>query len=426
VVTRIPVCVVRPTSAADVASVIKFAGRHGVSVATRGSGHSQSGQSLGERIVLDLSDLAASQHFDSQAQTITCSAGITWRSLLEETAQAGLSPPVLTNNLDVTVGGTLSTGGLGVASWKFGTQADHCLEVEVVTGEGEVVRCSRENNSDLFDAVRGGLGQFGVIIEATLRLRQHQPRFRSFYLLYDDLTYLLEDLRLLMTEGRFHYLESWAVPCPQGFRKTGGERQPFAQWFYPLHLTLETTDAPPAPMEKLGGLRFYRLVHTEDGPIEEFFSRLDPLFALWKRGGFWSYAHPWMECVLPWQSCQLYITQLLAQLPPQAVAGGHVLLWPARGDASSVPLFMRPAGEFLMGFGLLPAVPPHLLNEALPRLNFASAASTLMGAKRYLSGWIAFDQDQWKAHYGAHWPTVVELKKRFDPKGVLNPCFIPL
>jgi cytokinin dehydrogenase len=419
-----PACVVRPASTADVASVIKFASQHGLSVATRGSGHSQSGQSLGEHIVLELSALATTHHFEPQAQTITCSAGITWRSLLAATAQAGLSPPVLTNNLDVTVGGTLSTGGLGVASWKFGTQADHCLDLEVITGEGEVVRCSRENNSDLFDAVRGGLGQFGVITEATLRLRHHQPRFRSFYLLYDDLTYLLEDLRLLMTGDRFHYVESWAVPCPQGFRKMGGERQPFAQWFYPLHLTLETTDAPPAPMEKLGGLRFYRLVHTEDGLIADFFSRLDPLFALWKRAGFWNHAHPWMECVLPWQSCQLYITQLLAQLPPQAIAGGHILLWPARGDASSVPLFMRPPGEFVMGFGLLPAVPPHFLDEALPRLNFASAASTLMGAKRYLSGWVAFDQDQWKAHYGARWPAVVELKKKFNPNGVLNPGFI--
>jgi cytokinin dehydrogenase len=425
VVTRLPACVVRPVSAADVARVIEFAARHQLGVATRGAGHSQSGQSLSEHIVLEMGALAARLEPNPQAQTITCSAGTTWRSLLAETVQAGLSPPVLTNNLDVTVGGTLSTGGLGVASWKLGTQADHCVELEVVTGEGAVVRCSRQNNSELFDAVRGGLGQFGVITEATLRLRQHQPRFRSFYLLYDDLTYLLEDLRAVMTEDRFHYLESWAVPCPQGFRKMGGERQPFAQWFYPLHVTIETGDAPPAPIEKLMGLRFYRLVHTEDGLIEDFFSRLDPLFALWKRAGFWGYAHPWMECVLPWQSCQLYITQVLAQLPPQAVAGGHILLWPARGDASSVPLFMRPLGDFLMGFGVLPAVPPHFLEEALPRLNFASAASMLMGAKRYLSGWIAFERDQWKAHYGAQWATIVELKKKFDPRGVLNPGFIP-
>ena len=78
-----------------------------------------------------------------------------------------------------------------------------------------------------------------------------------------------------------------------------------------------------------------------------------------------------------------------------------------------------------MGFGILPAVPRQLVSEALPRLGQASAASMLMGGKRYLSGWVAFDAEQWKAHYGAMWPSVVSLKKRFDPKGLLNPGFIP-
>ena len=74
-------------------------------------------------------------------------AGIKWRALVEHLAPQRLSPPVLTNNLDVTVGGTLSMGGLGVASWRYGTQADNCLELEVVTGTGEIVRCSDERES---------------------------------------------------------------------------------------------------------------------------------------------------------------------------------------------------------------------------------------------------------------------------------------
>ena len=48
----------------------------------------------------------------------------------------------------------------------------------------------------------------------------------------------------------------------------------------------------------------------------------------------------------------------------------------------------------------------------------------MIGGKRYLSGWIAFDAAQWKAHYGDLWPAVVALKKKFDPKGVLNPGFV--
>lgn len=425
VVERLPAAVVRPASAEDVARVVKFAGERGLGVATRGAGHSQTGQSLSEHIVLDMTALGEVVRVDTEHDCVVCQGGLHWRSLIERLAPQQLSPPVLTNNLDVTIGGTLSTGGLGVASWRHGTQADNCLELEVVTGTGDIARCSADRNRDLFDAVRAGAGQFGVITEATLKLRRHQPRVRTYYLLYDDLNALLSDLKALMDDRRFDYLESWCAACPQGFKKAGGARQAFAQWFYPLHATIEiAADDPGAAADKLSGLKFYRHVHTEDAAAGEFFARLDSLFALWKRGGFWDYAHPWMECVLPWQSSAFYINQVLQNLPPQAVAGGHILLWPARGDASAVPLFMRPATDLLMGFGILPAIPKKFLQEVLPRLNQASNASMMVGGKRYLSGWIAFDHQQWKAHYGEKWPTVVALKKKFDPKGVLNPGFV--
>jgi len=428
VITRTPAVVVRPASTQDVARVLKFASRQSLAVSARGAGHSQAGQSLSEHIVLDMASLGEVRGIDEAALMAACQGGVMWRALLKRCVELRLSAPVLTNNLDVTVGGTLSTAGLGVASWREGTQADNCLELKVVTGDGEIVRCSRETNRELFDAVRAGMGLFGVITEARLKLRRHQPGFRTFYLLYDDLAALLDDCQLLMTEERFDYLEAWCAPCPQGFRSVGPEHRAFAQWFYPLHATIETGWPAPvgAATEKLQGLRFYKHVHTEGGDIQDFFRRLDPLFALWKQGGFWDYAHPWMECVLPWQATSFYITQVLQNVPPQAVAGGHILLWPARGNASSVPLFMRPPGEYVMGFGTLPAVPTQLLDEVLPRLKQASQAATMMGGKRYLSGWVQFDALEWKAHYGDLWPGVVALKRKYDPKGILNPDFVKI
>lgn len=423
IIVRRPQAVVRPASAQDVARVVKFAARHSLHVATRGGGHSQTGQSLSDQIVVDMT--ALNQVTRVAEDAVTTQAGIKWRALVEHLAPQRLSPPVLTNNLDVTVGGTLSMGGLGVASWRHGTQADNCVELEVVTGSGEIVRCSNDQNRELFDAARCGAGQFGVITEAVLKVRRHLPRFRSFYLLYDDLAALLDDLKTVMNDSRFDYLESWCVPCPQGFKKVGGQRQPFAQWFFPLHATVEMNEGEaPEAAAKLAGLRVYKHIHTEDGDISEFFTRLDKLFALWKRGGFWDYAHPWMECVLPWQTTAMYISQVLANLPPQALVGGHILLWPARGTASRVPLFMRPQSEFLMGFGILPAVPPAFIGEVLPRIHMASQASSMMGGKRYLSGWINFDHAAWKAHYGEQWDAVAAAKRKFDPQGILNPDFV--
>ena len=425
IIVRKPSAVVRPSSSQDVATVIKFAAGNGLTVSTRGGGHSQTGQSLSDQIVLDMTALKEITEVSHEKSSVTCQAGLKWRELVQHLALQQLSPPVLTNNLDVTIGGTLSTGGLGVASWRYGTQADNCLELEVVTGEGEIVHCSEQQNNDLFDAVRAGMGQFGVITSAKLKIRSHLPKFRSYYLLYDDMPVLLDDLKTVMTDERFDFIESWCVPCPQGFKQVGDARQAFAEWFFPLHATIEIDGSSATPADdKLAGLRFYKHVHTEEGNFVDFYSRLDALFAIWRRAGFWEYAHPWMECVLPWQTTPLYIGQVLKNLPPQAIAGGHILLWPARGNSSSVPLFMRPSSEFLMGFGILPAVPSRFVDEVLPRLNTASQGAVMMGGKRYLSGWIAFDAAQWKAHYGDKWADVVKSKKKFDPKGVINPGFV--
>ncbi|MGH9452876.1 MAG: FAD-binding protein [Terriglobia bacterium] len=424
VIRRMPQTVVRPATAQDVSHTLKFAAGRSLDVSTRGAGHSQSGQSLSSGIVLDMKSLHRVLRLDEEDLSVTCQPGITWRTLLAELAPLHLSPPVLTNNLDVTVGGTLSTAGLGVSSWRHGTQADHCLELEVVTGSGEILRCSASANNDLFNAARGGCGQFGVITEAKLRLRRHQSRFRSFYLLYDHLSTLLGDLERLMAEERFDYLEAWCVPLPMGFKDVDGRRQAFAQWFFPLHATVETEGQPSAAAASLDGLRFYKHVHTEEGDLQSFFARLDPLFALWKRAGFWDYAHPWMECMLPWESTEFFISEALAQMQPQMIAGGHILLWPAKGDATSLPLFMRPKSKLAMGFGILPAVPPRFLEDALPRLRQASMASTLVGGKRYLSGWVDLDEDQWRAHYGEEYDRVKSLKRKYDPAGILNPEFL--
>ena len=153
-IVRKPGAVVRPASTEDVASTVKFAVRHGLSVSTRGGGPSQTGQSLSDQIVLDMGSLVQVLEVDPGQGRATCQAGLKWRALVQQLTPQQLSPPVLTNNLEVTIGGTLSTGGLGVASWRHGTQADNCVELEVVTGEGEIVRCSSQQHQDLFDGVR--------------------------------------------------------------------------------------------------------------------------------------------------------------------------------------------------------------------------------------------------------------------------------
>jgi FAD/FMN-containing dehydrogenase len=133
-----------------------------------------------------------------------------------------------------------------------------------------------------------------------------------------------------------------------------------------------------------------------------------------------------METTLPWDTAKDFIEQVLAQTPPQALGpGGHVLLWPAYTRTSEVPLFMHPEGDFVMGWGILPGVPPRFLDRALAQLDMASELSIFYGGKRYLSGYITFDTaEKWAQHYGDQWPRILAAKAKFDPDHILAPGFI--
>lgn len=423
-----PRFLIQPENAGDVAAAIDLGRRNGLSVSARGSGHSQSFLALSDGgLLLDMSSLGKVGGVDSEALTIDVGGGAAWIDIVRHLNPLGLAPPVLTNNLNVTVGGTLSVAGIGVASFRHGTQGDQVAELELVTGAGESVTCGPDRNPELFWSTIAGLGQVGIITRARLKLRRVKPMTRTYYLLYDDPHRFMEDARRAMDSGRWEALESWASPSPQGTKPVGGRRQVFARWFFPFHLTVEfEPDAPPNDAALLDGLKPYEHLYTDDIPTLDFFERLTPVFDLWKRGGTWEHVHPWMETVLPWETAPDLLEAILPDLPPSILVGGHVLLWPAKGNSSRSRLFMRPPGENLMGFGILPAVPPKFWPEAKPMLENASRLSIAMGGKRYLSGYVDFDEADWRAHFGAEWEFFRSCKSKYDPDGILNPGFVPL
>lgn len=436
-VDRMPGAVARCTSAEEVAQVVRFAREHGIKVVARGQGHTQSGQATTvDGIVVDTSSMQKIHSIDAEKLVAVVDGGVVWRDLVSATLEQGLVPPVLTNNLGVSVAGTTSVAGLGVASYRYGCQADNAVELEVVTGTGEIVVCSREQNRDLFDVVRCGLGQFGIITRVTTRLRRCQPKVRMYHLLYDDLGTFMKDSEAIMRPGdeRFHTLESRSSPLPV-FTKRIGEgmhlaegQQMYAQWFYPLFLTVEYGDGVPEPndAELLEDLKFYKHLRTEEYTQLDFCNRLVPVFELWHRVGNWEMAHPWMEVIMPWDKAQEFIEMVQENLPPQALgAGGHVLVWPAHTGASEVPLFMHPEGDFVMGWGILPAVPKQFLDQALAQLDMASELAIGYGGKRYLSGYVTFNTvERWEQHFGDKWPMVKAAKKKFDPDNLLGGGFI--
>ena len=165
IVHKRPWAVLEPKSAADVAAVVRWAGTQGVRVAARGQGHSTYGRSMAEGgIVIDMSALRTIHRVESDR--VVVGAGVAWREVLDATVARGLTPPVLTNYLGLSVGGTLAVGGIGGTTSRYGMQTDNVLELDVVTGDGRELSCSPRGNAELFDAVRGGLGQCAIVVRA--------------------------------------------------------------------------------------------------------------------------------------------------------------------------------------------------------------------------------------------------------------------
>ena len=421
---RTPRAVVTPRSSADILHVIRHARRAKCPVSTRGAACSQSGQSLSENgILLDMRGLDRIGEIERDA--IRVQGGVRWQDLVRHVHARGYMPMVLTSDLDTTIGGTLSIAGLGASSHLYGSQADNVEELEVVTGEGCLVRCARAEHISLFDCTRCGLGQFSVITEARIRLRRVLSGVRTFALLYDDLETLMKDQERVISQGRFQYIESWCRPREQGLRRPGAAGSTSAEWSWRMNLTVEF-ESDPDESELLADMNYRRRAHATRSIMDfvEGASRAATPPVPWPPGATWNPAHPWTEGILPWHTAAACVPAALDDFPADLLNCSRILLGPLREDVFQAPMFMHPEGRFMMGFGILPEVAPAALPRVLPVMGKVSRRLTGMGGKRYLSGWIDHGHEEWKAHFGERWPQVLEWKESFDPDGILNPGFI--
>ncbi len=168
-VDRRPAAIARCLGAADIAAAVRFAREHDLDVCVRGGGHNVAGRAVVDgALMIDLSRMKGI-HVDPAARTARAQGGVIWRELNREAAVHGLA----------TTGGAISTtgiagytlgGGLGWLMAKHGLAADNLLGVELVTASGEVLDVREESHPDLFWALRGGGGNFGVAASFEYRL----------------------------------------------------------------------------------------------------------------------------------------------------------------------------------------------------------------------------------------------------------------
>ncbi len=168
-IDRRPALIVRCRSAGDVAAAIRFARAAGTEISVRGGGHNVGGLAVADgAVMIDLAEMKTAT-VDPEARLVAAQGGMTWGELNDAAAKHGL----------VVTGGAISTtgiagftlgGGLGWLMAKYGLASDNVVAIELVTADGEILDVTADSHPDLFWALRGGGGNFGVATTFTYRL----------------------------------------------------------------------------------------------------------------------------------------------------------------------------------------------------------------------------------------------------------------
>jgi FAD/FMN-containing dehydrogenase len=169
-IDRHPALIVRCVDVADVMAAVNFARNHQLTLAVRGGGHN--GPGLGtcdDGLVIDLSGMKGIR-VDPAARTVRVEGGCTWGEVDHATHPFGLATP--SGFISTTgVGGLTLGGGIGYLSRTFGLTIDNLLSIDMVLADGSFVTASASDHADLFWAVRGGGGNFGVVTSFLFQLR---------------------------------------------------------------------------------------------------------------------------------------------------------------------------------------------------------------------------------------------------------------
>jgi hypothetical protein len=164
-----PAAVVFPESPQDVAAAVLFAGESGLRVAAQGTGHNAGPLGPLQETILLRTERMGGVTIDPVARTARVESGVRWLEVVEAAARHGLAA-LAGSSPDVGVVGYTLGGGISFLGRKYGLAANNVRAIELVTADGRLVRADRENEPDLFWALRGGGGSFGVVTAVELEL----------------------------------------------------------------------------------------------------------------------------------------------------------------------------------------------------------------------------------------------------------------
>ncbi|MEV3962747.1 cytochrome P450 [Nocardia sp. NPDC050193] len=422
-----PTSVLRPGTFDDVVRMIRYCRAHNVRVAPRGTAHTSFGQCLVDGLAIDMRSLNKVLGIRRDARTgaasIDVQAGALWRDVVEAGFAQGLRvrtgvPAVVR----LTVGGVLSVGGISTVR-VGGSVAESVEELEVVTGAGELVTCSRTDRRDLFEAVLGGLGQFGVIVRARLSMVPVAPLVRGYALRYAhaELREAFADQRILADrDGIDAQLLRWK------WQPDGPTAELTAHVYY-------TDGNPPDDRFLMRGLS-RTPARVKEETYLECAASIDNLYAQHERHGWADSLKLWSDNFLPdpgaGSDFEDVTIALLDEIGEQE--------W---SPSSTVLLFRKDRHAFeLPGLRLPePALGRHVCLVAVSSDSFGKTVDTEyvrarkatnrrwyewarnIGGTLYPLGATEFGPADWKCQYGSYHAAFQQAKRRYDPDGIMTP-----
>ena len=437
-----PLAVLRPADTDDVVAAVRFCRQEGIALAARGHAHSAGGQMMVRGgLVLDMKSM--DRVLEMTPDWIEVEGGIAWSEVLRAAIAQGRTPPVVTDWLSVSVGGTVSMGGFGFMSFHRGTQMDHLIELEVVTGAGERVTCSPTRNRDLFDAVRATHGQFALITRARIPLERAPDSVRMVQAAYGSVEALLADMDRLSGAHQTDLIHGFAA------EKTAASVLTRMNSTDPMRLDRGVVDAA---LQSVRGPWVYNLEMSDlQGPgfrgprmdrsrlghlpgcidsweisWEEFCFRLPPLILEEELQG--AAPHPELTVFLPFGAAS---TALMAREfdrlhPIEDIGGGPVLFFPLDRRKVTAPYLRLPEEPRSFFLGLLRRAEPPTTERIAAQLADNESIyrrAVAVGGARYLPDTLPDDPDFWPAHFGPCWSELRGHKARWDPAGVLVGSF---
>ncbi|XP_061374621.1 cytokinin dehydrogenase 3-like [Gastrolobium bilobum] len=454
----LPKAVFDPSSIYDIVKLIKLSYNSSVpfNIAARGQGHSTRGQAMArDGVVVDMAGFRERRNGVGISVSVDPFVGYyadvggeqLWIDVLHTTLEHGLAPVSWTDYLYLTVGGTLSNAGIGGHTFHFGPQISNVHEMDVVTGKGEFVTCSSQTNSELFHAVLGGLGQFGIITRARIALEPAPKRVKWVRLLYDDFSAFTKDQELLISingtkqNTALDYLEGMLLLHQGPINNWRSSFFPLADHpriislvtkhrvLYCLEVAKYYDDQSENNVDKelqvlLQGLSYIPGFYYEKNvSYVEFLNRVRSGELKLQSQGLWDVPHPWLNLFIPKSQILDFDLGIFKNIIlKQNITTGPVLVYPMNRNKWDNRMSVSIPDEdvfYTVGFLHSSGFDNWEAFDAQNReiLNFCNDNG--IKVKKYLPHYTT--QEDWKNHFGPKWRTFLERKQQFDPRMILSP-----